>query len=133
MTTLGQNDLASAGMDLATLKSRHATFMAALRGIFPQQPVYLGAITPSNKNATLEQLRRDFNVWRAEPAQRERGVLDFATAVGGQADEDLLPEYSADGLHPNTAGQAVMAGVVEAVPVTPFTLSPAKLRALSAL
>lgn len=133
VTTLGQNDLAAAGMDLPTLQSRHTTFMSALRGIFPKQPVYLGAITPSNKSATLEQLRRDFNAWRALSAQRERGVLDFAKAVGGSADEDLLPEYSADGLHPNTAGQAVMAGVVEAVPVTPFTLSPAKLKALAAL
>ncbi len=104
-----------------------------LRGIFPKQPVYLGAITPSNKSATVEQLRRDFNTWRAEPAQRERGVLDFAKAVGGSADEDLLPDHSADGLRPNTSGQAVMAGVVEAVPVTPFTLSPSKLRAFSAL
>lgn len=133
VTTLGQNDLAAAGMDLATLQARHTAFMTALRGVFPKQPVYLGAITPSNKNATLEQLRRDFNTWRAESAQRERGVLDFATVVGGSADEDLLPEYSADGLHPNTAGQMAMAALVSSLPVTPYTLSPAKLKALSAL
>ena len=133
VTTLGQNDLPVTGMDLATLQARHATFMAALRGIFPQQPVYLGAITPSNKNATLEQLRRDFNAWRAEPAQRERGVLDFATVLGGVANEDLLPEYSADGLHPNTAGQEAMAALVESLPVTPYTLSPSKLKALPTL
>lgn len=129
VTTLGQNDLAEAGVTLATLQSRHASVMTALREKV-SGPVYLGAITPSNKAAAVEQVRRDFNAWRATLPHDERGVFDFATAIDDGADENLDPTLTADSLHPNTAGQKLMADVVMAAPPTPFTPSPSQMRTL---
>lgn len=130
VTTLGQNDLAGSGMTLQTLKDRHATFITALREKVAG-PVYLGAITPSNKATDLEQMRRDFNTWRATLPYAERGTLDFAAAVDDGADENLDPALTSDGLHPNTAGQSLMADVVLATPVTPYVAPPSKLKALT--
>lgn len=130
VTTLGQNDLAEAGMTAGTLKSRHESMMAALRGIFPHQPVFYGAITPSNKPAAVEVVRREFNAYRRGLPLSARGYIDFAIAVGGSADEDLLKEYSADGLHPNTLGQAVMAEVVERVRIAPRCLTYSQMERL---
>ena len=132
VTTLGQNDLGVSGMNLPTLQSRHATMMSALREVLPAAPVFLGEITPSNKAATLEALRRDFNTWRATLPAGERGVIRWATIVGGGTDEDLAAQYSADGLHPNTAGQGAMAGVARTARVVPLTLTDAQMEALTA-
>lgn len=131
VTTLGQNDLTVAGMDVETLKARHATMLEGLRAVVGG-PIYLGSITPSNKAAAVEAVRRDFNTWRSTLPAGERGVFSFAAAVGDTANEDLLPEYSADGLHPNAAGQQKMADEVLKAPVTPYVLPPAKLKSLSA-
>lgn len=132
VTTLGQNDLAATGMDLATMKSRHETMMGALRQVIPDAPVFLGQITPSNKSAALEALRREFNAYRATMPMGERGVIPWATVVGGGADEDLAPGYSADGLHPNTAGQSAMAQVAGGARVVPVALTDAQLAKLMA-
>lgn len=126
---LGQNDLAAAGMDLATLKTRYAEVRAAHARY--KAPVYIGGLTPSTKAPAVEAVRRDFNTWLKTLPSGERGFFDFAAAVGDSADEDLAPAYSADGLHPNGAGQQLMADQVLAAPVTPYTLSPAKLKALA--
>ena len=131
VTTLGQNDLTVAGMDVETLKVRHATMLEGLRAVVGG-PIYLGSITLSNKAAAVEAVRRDFNTWRSTLPAGERGVFSFAAAVGDTANEDLLPEYSADGLHPNAAGQQKMADEVLKAPVTPYVLPPAKLKSLSA-
>lgn len=129
VTTLGQNDLAAAGMDLTTLQTRHAAVMTALREKVAG-PIYLGSITPSNKTAAVEQVRRDFNTWRATLPDGVRGVFDFATAVDDGADENLDPALTADSLHPNTAGHALMADVVAAAPPTPYTPAPSRLKSL---
>ena len=47
-------------------------------------------------------------------------MLDFASVLDDPTGEFLLPEYTADELHPNTAGQTAMAGVVLENPVTPL-------------
>ena len=59
--------------------------------------------------ATLHAL----NDWIADYARREGHVyLDYAKAVGDAAFV-LKPELNDDGLHPNTAGYAVMAPLAE--------------------
>ena len=131
VSTLGQNDLGASGMDLPTLQSRHTAMMTALREVVPTAPAFLGEITPSNKSATLEALRRDFNAWRATLPQSERGVVRWASTVGGGTDEDLAAQYSADGLHPNAAGHTVMAGVARTARVVPLTLTDAQVAAMT--
>lgn len=126
---LGQNDLATAGMTVATLKTRYADVRTAHARYVA--PVYVGGITPSTKATDVEAVRQEFNTWLKTLPSGERGYFDFPAAVGDVDDENLNPTYSADGLHPNTAGQAVMAALVEAAPVTPFTLAPSKLKALA--
>lgn len=133
VTTIGQNDLASAGITSADLTARHAMFMDALRGVFPTQPVYLGEITASNKAAAVEVVRREFNTYRATLPKGERGVIPWGAALATSDDEALRPEYTSDNLHPNTAGQAVMSGVVESVPVTGRVLTSGQVAALAAL
>ena len=129
ISTMGQNDL-STDITLATLQARHADMMAALRTRFPAQPVYLGEITPSNKAAAQEQIRRDFNAWRATLPHGERGVIEWAVALStGGLNEDMDPSYTVDGLHPNDAGYAVMVTQLGKRPVVPFTPSQAQLRA----
>lgn len=125
---LGQNDLAAAGMDLATLKTRYADVRAAHERY--NAPVYIGGITPSTKTAAVESVRRDFNTWLKTLPHGERGFFDFAAAVGDSTDEDLAPAYTADGLHPNAEGQQRMADRVLAAPVTPYTPAPSKIKAL---
>lgn len=132
VSTMGQNDLPGSGVDLATLQARHTAMMTALREVVPSAPVFLGEITPSNKAAALEALRRDFNAWRSALPQSERGVIRWASTVGGGTDEDLAAQYSADGLHPNTAGQGAMAGVARTARVVPLTLTDAQMEALTA-
>lgn len=133
VTTIGQNDLASAGITSADLTARHATFMDALRGVFPTQPVYLGEITASNKAAAVEVVRREFNTHRATLPKGERGTIPWGSAVATTDDEALRPEYTNDNLHPNTAGQAVMAGIVQSAPVTGRVLTGAQVADLAAL
>lgn len=130
IVNLGQNDLAAAGMTAETLKARYADVRLAHARY--AAPVYVGGITPSNKTSALEVIRREFNTWLKGLPHGERGYFDFPAAVGDAEDENLNPALSADGLHPNTAGQTVMAGVVEAAPVTPYTAPPSKLKALLA-
>lgn len=125
ITALGQNDLLSA--DLATLKSRYQAVASVYEDRWPGVPVYAGAVTPSNKPPAVEAVRRQYNAWLATNPTGERGFFDFAAAVGTTDGEDLRPEYSADLLHPNTEGQEVMAGVVDAVPVVPVCLSDSQI------
>lgn len=133
VSTLGQNDLVAAGITAADLATRHSTFVDALRGVFPRQPIYLGEITASNKAASVEVVRREFNTHRATLPKGERGVIPWGAAVATGDDEALRPEYTNDSLHPNTAGQAVMSEVVESVPVTGRVLTSGQVAALSAL
>lgn len=132
IAALGQNDL-TAGVTLATLQTRFADVAAAIAARFPNAPLYLAALTPSTKTSDVEATRRSFNTWLRGLPNGARGFFDFAAAVGDASDEDLNPTYSADGLHPNTAGQQVLAALVQASPVTPYTLTQKATRALAAL
>lgn len=81
--------------------------------------VFTPAFSFARDTQAVEAVRREFNEYRKTLPLSVRGYLDFATAVGGSADEDLLAGYSADGLHPNAAGQKLMAGMMRAHRVTP--------------
>ena len=133
VSTLGQNDLVDTATTLSTLQARHEAHITALRALFPTQPVYLGEITASNKASDREVVRRDFNTWRATLPHGERGTIPWNASIATADDEALRPEYTSDSLHPNTEGQKVMAGVVEAAPVTPRVLSGAQVSALADL
>ena len=128
LVNLGQNDLATTGMTVATLKARYAEVTQALARY--GAPIYTAGITPSTKPSDVEAVRREFNLWLRSLPHGERGYFDFPAVVGDSNDENLNPDLSADGLHPNTAGQSLIAGMLEATPVTPFTLTPRQLKAL---
>lgn len=116
---LGQNDL-NQDVDLNELKSRYNTVRDVYDVRFPGVPVYVGTVNASNKPAEKEVIRREFNTWLSSLPRGERGVLDFASVLDDPTGEFLLPEYTADELHPNTAGQTAMSGVVLKNPVTPL-------------
>ena len=116
---LGQNDL-NQDVDLSELKTRYNTVRDVYDSRFPGVPVYVGTVNASNKPAEKEVIRREFNTWLSSLPRGERGVLDFASVLDDPTGEFLLPEYTADELHPNTAGQTAMAGVVLKNPVTPL-------------
>ena len=116
---LGQNDL-NQDVDLNELKSRYNTVRDVYDVRFPGVPVYVGTVNASNKPAEKEVIRREFNTWLSSLPRGERGVLDFASVLDDPTGEFLLPEYTADELHPNTDGQTAMAGVVLKNPVTPL-------------
>ena len=128
---LGQNDL-NQNVDLSELKSRYNAVRDVYDSRFPGVPVYVGTVNASNKPAEKEALRRQFNSWLSSFPRGERGALDFASVLDDPTGEFLLPEYTADELHPNTAGQTAMAGVVLQSPVTPLVPTRAQIAALSA-
>lgn len=130
ITFLGQNDLAVAGLTLAELKERYGKIHELIKTNIGG-PIYVGAVTPSSKAAEIEAVRKSYNAWLKTLPHNERGYIDFAKAVGTTDDENLNPEYSADGLHPNTAGHHEMSNEVLKTPVTPFTLTPGELQKLS--
>ena len=128
---LGQNDL-NQNVDLSELKSRYNAVRDVYDSRFSGVPVYVGTVNASNKPAEKEALRRQFNTWLSSLPRGERGALDFASVLDDPTGEFLLPEYTADELHPNTAGQTAMAGVVLESPVTPLVPTRAQIAALSA-
>ena len=128
---LGQNDL-NQNVDLNELKSRYNAVRDVYDSRFPGVPVYVGTVNASNKPAEKEALRRQFNTWLSSLPRGERGALDFASVLDDPTGEFLLPEYTADELHPNTAGQTAMAGVVLQSPVTPLVPTSAQIAVLSA-
>lgn len=132
ITYAGGNDLAVEGMTAAEMQTRMADYLKVLQSKV-KGPVYVGLLSPSNKPASVEVVRRTVNTWLKGLPSGIRGTFDFPLAIGDAADEDLEPAYSADGLHPNAAGQQRLADLVSACPVTPFALAPSKLKALAAL
>ena len=126
---LGQNDL-NQNVDLSELKSRYNAVRDVYDSRFPGVPVYVGTVNASNKPSDKEALRRQFNTWLSGLPRGERGVLDFASALDDPTGEFLLPEYTSDELHPNTAGQTAMAGVVLETPISPYVLTTAQMKGL---
>ena len=80
--------------------------------------VILGAIPPAIQFGWQPALRpgpwvAQLNLWLKNYAREQHLVYaDYHTALAGPAGE-LPAEYGADGVHPNTAGYAVMRGVAE--------------------
>lgn len=132
ITYAGGNDLAVEGITATEMQTRMTDYLKVLQSKV-KGPVYVGLLSPSNKPANVEVVRRAVNAWLMGLPSGIRGTFDFPAAIGDAANEDLEPAYSADGLHPNTAGQQRLADLVTACPVTPFTLAPSKLKALAAL
>ena len=126
---LGQNDL-NQDVNLDALKSRYNSVRDVYDSLFPGVPVYVGTVNASNKPSDKEALRRQFNTWLSGLPRGERGVLDFASALDDPTGEFLLPEYTSDELHPNTAGQTAMAGVVLETPISPYVLTTAQMKGL---
>ena len=133
ITALGQNDLGASGMNLDTLQTRYEAVRQSYLDRWPEVPVYIAGVTPSTKSSAVEVIRRDFNTWLATYPFGERGFFDFSAAVGSTDDEALAPEYSADGLHPNTAGQQVLGELVASHPVTPYVATEQQLKTLKAV
>lgn len=129
ITTLGQNDLAP-GIALETMKTRHAAVVAALTARFSRVPIYFGTLTGSGKAAEVQAVRHSYNSWLKTLPLGARGAFDFAAAVDAPGEDALAPSYSADGLHPNAAGQGVMGQAVLAHPPTPFTATPSQIRSI---
>lgn len=123
---LGQNDL-NQDVDLNELKSRYNTVRDVYDARFPGVPVYVGTVNASNKPAEKEVIRKQFNTWLSGLPRGERGALDFASVLDDLTGEFLLPEYTADELHPNTAGQTAMAGVALETPISPYVLTAAQM------
>ena len=123
---LGQNDL-NQDVNLDELKSRYNSVRDVYDSLFPGVPVYVGTVNASNKPTDKEALRRQFNTWLSGLPRGERGVLDFASVLDDPTGEFLLPEYTSDELHPNTAGQTAMAGVVLDNPISPYVLTTAQM------
>lgn len=130
---LGSNDIVSTSVDFPELKTRYAAVREAHAQQFPGVPVYIGGMTPSTRLPEREIVRREFDEWLSTLPHGERDWFDFRSALAAPDDETLIPEYSADGTHPSTAGQRRMADVVLERPVTPYVATQAQLRKLAAL
>ena len=122
ITSLGQNDLATEGVTVDALKSRYTSVMEEISARWPGIPVMNAAVTASSKSSDLETLRLNYNAWLRSLPLGERAYVDFASVIDTADSQDIKPEYSADGLHPNTSGQTAMAQVLggeRPVPILP--------------
>lgn len=128
---LGQNNMLD-GQTLAQQQQRFGNVRAAYSTMWPSVPVFLCGVTPSSsKSEEVAVVRRAFNDWLRTLPNGERGYFDFPAAVGDPTDSFLLPEFQGDTLHPNTAGHAAMAALLVDRPVSPMSLSDARMRALA--
>ncbi|WP_165164907.1 SGNH/GDSL hydrolase family protein [Corynebacterium qintianiae] len=130
IAALGQNDLIDTTSTLQQLQDRYKATRQAHELLFPGVPVYAAGVTASSKAPKVEAVRRAYNDWLKTQPVGESGYIDLPRIVGDSGDEDLKPEYSADGIHPNTAGQTAMAGELIAHPVTKFVATSDDLRKL---
>ena len=126
---LGQNDV-NHDLDVDILKARYRTLREVYDARFPGVPVYVGTINASTKPPEKEVIRRGFNDWLKGLPRGERGYLDFASVLDDPTGEFLLPELTGDGLHPNSAGQTLMADVVLASPISPYVMTTTQMKRL---
>lgn len=124
----GTNDIAS-GTTAATCETNLQTYAndAKPAGF----KVVLFCILPrTTLTGPQETERQTFNTWlRANWATYGDALVDYATDGSGRLNDASNTTYFADGIHPNDAGAAVLAAIVQtavntlSLPATGFTVS----------
>lgn len=107
LITAGSNDFSQNGRSLLQMQADVLTIVNRLRTMGISAPVYMGTLLA--RGATGDAVRVSYNEWLAALPSFCAGVIDFDGAMRGTTAQNLVDQYTPDGIHPSLLGARRMA------------------------
>lgn len=120
---LGSNDMGSGTLDTAETQRRFLA-VAAIAEDLISPIMHVGLLKPRNTNVgNYEVVRRLHNTWLKTKPGNVRDWHDLNSPVSSD-DDNILPQYNADGTHMNTAGhQRLSDAIVKVISINGHTIA----------